>query len=270
MIRFVDDQEEISLGDVGFDLDLGDMDLSFDLISEEKQEEIERYVVPKAQAMKTAHIVYANAEKLAQKIKLEKGMRYDVICAGNFIFGDFLEAFLVLNDCKAKKVDITTLSMSLDNVASLRDLMIHGYIDELNLCVSAYFYGHERHGLIPAIYNNLDIDNRFQLAVAGVHTKTICILTERGEKICIHGSANLRSSASVEFFTIEENADTYDFYAGFSDFLSSEYPTIKKDVPQALKPNGSVKIDQRFTAVQRNRAGALWRQIEAKMKGGVK
>ena len=84
--------------------------------------------------------------------------------------------------------------------------------------------------LIPYIYSNLDIDNKFQLAVAGVHTKTCQILTEDGRKIVIHGSANLRSSANVEQITIEENEQLYDFYEEFYSKIIDEYSTIRKPI----------------------------------------
>lgn len=100
---------------------------------------------------------------------------------------------------------ITTLSLSQNNIDSLHNLMEGGYIGELNLIVSVYFWAHEIHQLIPYIYRQLDINDRFQLCVGGIHTKTTQFETMGGRKVIIHGSANLRSSGSVEQFTIEEN-----------------------------------------------------------------
>ena len=43
-------------------------------------------------------IKYSNAEKLAKSIDLDKKTRYNCIVAGNFVFGDFIEAFIVENN----------------------------------------------------------------------------------------------------------------------------------------------------------------------------
>lgn len=129
-----------------------------------------------------------------------------------------------------KKLTISTLSLNQNNVDSLHNLITHGYIDELNLIVSAYFYNMEIRALIPYIYRQLDIDNRLQLAVANVHTKTAQLETAGGKKIIAHGSANLRSSGSIEQFTIEENPELYDFYDEMFSRILERYATIRKAV----------------------------------------
>ena len=91
--------------------------------------------------------------------------------------------------------------------------------------MSAYFYSHERHSLIPYIYEQLD-NGAFQLAVARAHTKTCQILTKGGKKIVIHGSANMRSSQNIEQFTIEENKPLYDFYEAYFEELLDKHKTI--------------------------------------------
>jgi hypothetical protein len=126
---------------------------------------------------------------------------------------------------------ITTLSLSQDNVDSLHNLLAGGFVDELNLIVSVYFFGHERHSLIPYIYEKLDIDNKFQFAVASIHTKTVNFETSGGRKIVIHGSANLRSSANIEQFTIEENEGLYEFYQSHFSSILDRYRTINKNKP---------------------------------------
>lgn len=92
--------------------------------------------------------------------------------------------------------------------------------------MSAYFYSHERRGLIPYIYKRLDVENRFQLAVAGVHTKTCQFRTLGGRYVVMHGSANLRSCGNIEQFTMEENRELYDFYDG----IVERYKTINKQI----------------------------------------
>lgn len=126
--------------------------------------------------------------------------------------------------------DISTLSLSQNNVDSLHTLMDKGYIEELNLIISVYFWGNERRSLVPYIYKQLDIGDRFQLAVAGVHTKTVHFETLGGRKIIMHGSANLRSSGNIEQFTMEENPELYDFYDDHFNRIIDKYATIRKPI----------------------------------------
>lgn len=206
------------------DVNLSDFDLQIGYNEET------RYCKPKLYALKQNQIIYNHAVDLAREIDIREKQRYDVVVSGNFIFGDYIEAFLKTWNVNCPKMTISTLSMSQDNIDSLENCLRGGYVDELNIIVSAYFYSHERRSLIPYMYKHLDIDNRFQLAVAGVHTKTCHFKTKGGKHVVIHGSANLRSSGNIEQFTIEDNEDLYNFYNGMFDEIIERYKTINKQI----------------------------------------
>lgn len=217
------------LGDIG-NFELPDIDLNLvDFIPSDEIEET-RYTLPKAVPMKEDFVLYGNAQKMAKELRLGFGERFDAFVSGSFIFGDFIEAYLTTQHAKATRMTISTLSMSQNNVDSLHTLMDKGYIDELNLIVSVYFWGNERSSLIPYIYKQLDMGDRFQLAVAGIHTKTVHFETLGGRKIVMHGSANLRSSGNIEQFTMEENPELYDFYDERFRGIIDKYATIRKPV----------------------------------------
>ena len=229
------------LGDIGnFDVpELGDIVFNLvDFLPSDEMEET-RYILPHfVQYSEQDFVLYENAERLAKELKpICEGARCDVFLAGSFIFGDFIEAFMRENQVHAEEMTISTLSLSQENVDSLEGLMTHGYIDKLNLIISVYFWAHERNGLLPYIYRHLDIGQgedgtggRFQLAVAGMHTKTVHFKTAGGKHIVIHGSANLRSSGSIEQFTLEENKKLYDFYNEQFKKIVEKYATIKKPI----------------------------------------
>lgn len=204
----------------------------FDFVGGEDGEfnEETRYTKPKVYQLKSSYVNYDNAVKLARDLRLDPGERADCFVGGNFIFGDFIEAYLTTHRAKVRKLTISTLSLGQNNVDSLYNLLNGGFIDELNLVLSVYFWGNEHHRLIPYIYKRLDTGNRFQLAVASIHTKTAQFETYGGRKIVIHGSANLRSSGNVEQFTIEENPDLYDFYDEYLGRIIEKYSTIKKPI----------------------------------------
>ena len=109
--------------------------------------------------------------------------------------------------------------------------MLNGnFVDELNLIVSDYFFSHERNGIVKYIYDELDIDNKFQLCVCRSHTKITAFETFCGNKIVIHGSANLRSSDNIEQFNIEENKELYCYLYQINTDLIECYKTINKSI----------------------------------------
>lgn len=226
------DPESLQLGDIGFDtegVNLGE----FQVGPEESALE-SRIIKPQYHRAIPDRLIKAeHADELARGIKLEKGMRTHCVVSGNFIFSQFIRAVITENDIKAKRIVISTLSMSQECIEALKDVCDLGYCDRLDLIVSAYFFAHERHSLIKYLYEALDFDDapyEFQLAVAGTHCKTVCIETEYGNKLVIHGSANLRSSGCLEQFTIEENPELHDFHVGYSDQILSVYSTIRREV----------------------------------------
>lgn len=180
-------------------------------------------------------VMYRHAAKFAEDIQFRRGERITAIVSGDFIFGDFLEALMVQHNIHAKRMIVATLSYSQNNVDSLANLLQGGFVDQLDLITSVYFWGHERGKgrLIPYTYQQLDKDDRFQLAVCGSHCKYALIETHSGAKIVIHGSANLRSSGCLEQVTIEEGSEMYSFLEEASDRILEAYKTIDKPVFRA-------------------------------------
>lgn len=227
--------------DTGINTDFGNIAIPefdpafFDLVPKEESEqppEPARYMKPKVYSVAEKFVMYDNAAKLARELRIgEAYQRAHCIVSGDFIFGDFIEAYLVENRARVPDMTIATLSLNQNNVDSLYHLMRVGHIERLNLVVSAYFYGNERHALIPYIYQHLDQwQNRFQLAVAGIHTKTVHFRTAGGKCFVIQGSANLRSSGNIEQFTIEENQELFEFYNDAYNSIIERYKTINHEV----------------------------------------
>lgn len=176
------------------------------------------------------HCRYNNALKLAQEIEIEKGSRHFVEVSGNFIFGDFIESLFHAKKWDANRVVISSLSVSKNNVDSLANLLNWGWVDELDIITSDYFYSHNREMVVPYMYEMLDNDNKFQLAAARTHEKTVCIQTKCGLFVVIHGSANLVSSGNLEQFQVEENEILYNFLIESQNRILAEFATINKNV----------------------------------------
>lgn len=191
-----------------------------------------RYIKPKiCRELSDRMLKYKNAQELARDIKFNEYSRFYVIVDGTFIFGDFIEAFFREQNVIAKKMTISTLSLSVENVGSLHNLLSGGYIQELNLIVSDYWYQNEKHQLVRHLYERLDqFGDNFQLAAASVHTKICIFETVNNRKFVFHGSANLRSSSNVEQIMLEENESLFNFNDEIHDSIIETYKTINKSV----------------------------------------
>lgn len=242
------EQEQPDYGINFGEIELFDFDIDFDVEFLATHED--RYHnPPRANKVKTKNVMYAYAVDAAKNIHLDTGTRSQMITAGSFEFGDFLEALFVHHNIHTKKLSVSTLSMSDNNVDSFYNLINGGFVDELDLIVSDFFFAHERRGLVPYILQQLDVDNKFQMAVAGSHTKIAIFETDGGKKVCIYGSANLRSSGCTEQTTIEDNADLYEFYKAYHDSIINEYAIINKPIRnkrlwQVVQKDGQATTEQ--------------------------
>jgi hypothetical protein len=209
------------------ELDFGNLEFEEEFLSDNK----DRYHNPKPyKGIKDKFVKYSHATRAANYIEIGDGSRSHMVTAGSFEFGDFIEALLKERNAQVKHMSVSTLSMSQNNIDSFANLLHDGWVDKLDLIVSDYFYAHERKALVPYMMHELDHENRFQLAVAGSHTKIAIFETYGGKKIVMHGSANLRSSGCLEQTCIEENAELFDFYMDFHNAILEEYSVINKPI----------------------------------------
>jgi len=214
--------------DFNIDIDIEEEFFDVDLSIEDDLIE-NRYIKPKLYK-KPESVKYYNAVKFVDEMKdkIRNGDRLFCLAAGGFIFGDLIEALAVQANMLIEEMTISTLSLSKNNVDSLENLIVGDYLRKLNLIISDYFFSHNRQN-IQYVYDKLDINNSFQLAVASVHTKIILIKT-KNKKIVISGSANLRSSDSIECFEIETNEELYDFHYDWHKKIIDTYKTINKSI----------------------------------------
>lgn len=222
MIDDIEIADYLGADDTELEFDIADFDIA-DILPTDN-----RYIKPRF-AKKPVAVQYEYARQLAKDIKLHPGEQIHCIVGGNFIFGDLFEALLSEKNVVAKSMHVSTLSLSQNNVDSFKTLLEHQWTDTLTLAISNYFYSHERKVLVPYILDELDIDNRFDLLVFRTHAKVV--LMEIGNiKLVITGSANLRSSRSIEQFTIQESAELYAFYRNWFDESAENYSIINREV----------------------------------------
>ncbi|NCD25744.1 MAG: hypothetical protein EOL86_09160 [Deltaproteobacteria bacterium] len=223
----------LDLADDLLDFDLDQEIPGFDLIhadiSDALQTEtvrIRRYPRPEPQLVRYERA----ADMVAALPNLAEGEAVFALVSGNFIFGDLIEALMVDRNWYAEELLVATLSLSKENVDSLRNLQTGGYVRRLGLVVSDFWYAHERRpaGGVPYIESTLGQDQDFLFAAAGIHTKTTCIRTDCGRSLVLHGSANLRSSRNVEQVMVDASAPLYEFNAAWINRILADFSANPK------------------------------------------
>lgn len=169
-------------------------------------------------------VKYDNAVSLIEKIKLYPGEQVHGIVKGDFVFGDFIEALLFRKNVECKNMYISTLSLSQNNIDSFVNSFLDKRIGNLTLMLSNYFYSHEKEGLIKYLHDELT-PYGYDLIIRRNHTK-ICLMEISNIKLVLTGSANLRSSNSLEQFVLQESKGLYEFYKSwFED--NNNYTVVK-------------------------------------------
>lgn len=195
-----------------------------------------RYVRPRVYDNVLAEVTYEHACDLVDALELRPGYREFAFISGNFVFGDVLEAMVDRGKVAPRRMTVQTLSMSEENVDSLRNVvdLMGGRLERLRIVLSVYFWGHEhRPGhLVPYLYKALDVPGLdLDVAFASIHTKIVTVETLAGHRLVMDGSANLRSSRNVEQMRIEVDDGLYDFVEGFADRVFAAYSTINRNQP---------------------------------------
>lgn len=232
-----------------FDLDLGlNLELDFDLDDFDDAPEAEekrprgkrqrdvRILRPRLDKTQlTQTVAYENAEAFARQIDLTPGARTFAWVSGSFVFGDIVEALITARKVGIRRLYIASLSFSQENVDSLKNvtLLMGDELERLVLVLSGYQYSHEKYGLVPYMYQELDDGSgRFDVAFGGWHCKVITMETVTGHTITIHGSANLRSSNSIEQIMVKiDDRELHDYNAGLLEAIVRRFGTINHDAP---------------------------------------
>ena len=206
--------------------------------------ETSRYDRPRIYDNVLDAVEYEHACDFVDNLELRDGYRAFAFVSGNFVFGDVLEAMVERRKAAPRDVTIQTLSMSEENIDSLRNVveMMDGGLERLRIILSVYFWGHEhRPGqLVPYLYEQLDVDGLgFDVAFASIHTKILSMRTICGNKLVMDGSANLRSSRNIEQLRVECDGGLYDYIEGFADKVFAAYSVLNKDMPYPKPVRGN-------------------------------
>lgn len=131
------------------------------------------------------------------------------VLRGDFVLCDLIP-FLLRARGKCPHLHVATLGMSVRNAETLRDLVREGTVGKLSVFVSHYFQAVDKTTTFHNVTRTLE--GIAPIKVDRSHAKIMLIPTERGDHFVLEGSANLRSSDSIEQLTIFNDADLLAFH----------------------------------------------------------
>ena len=194
--------EDIQLEDLPFQW--GDGEIEDDVPNDTKPDGGLVIRLKKTPAVKAK---YMNAQEMARAIALHEGCRFFALVKGTFVFGDLIEALIEQHKLDAEEVWLATLGMNENNVDSVINLMRMFGAKKVNLLVSSYFVGVERHNMVQYLIEE-SAGLPITIAAAGTHAK-IALIKANGMHLVLHGSANLSSNQSIEQFSLEDDGELY-------------------------------------------------------------
>ena len=183
--------------------------------------------------IKECKIKYKNAIGLVNQIGAppKSGEAVYIWMQGNFIFGDFIIQYITENNLSIDELTIITLSIGIENIEALSELLNKGWVKKINFVVSEYFIRTEKikHTKSIASLENATIENdSFKVYYTNTHQKIVLLKTITGEKYVFHGSANMKGSQNYEQLMIENNNMLYDFnYQYFTNLIVEQNGKIR-------------------------------------------
>lgn len=154
----------------------------------------------------------------------DEGWSFHFVIDGRFHPCDLIPATRRLSHpATIKRLDITTLSYNLENVATLCRGIDQGKIGSVLLVPSVYFEKVEK----PLFqHTKEELESRGSRVVAGyVHAKLILMEMTDGRCFTIEGSGNLRSCKSIEQFVMTNDRALLEFHRGWIETYLTEKTT---------------------------------------------
>lgn len=163
------------------------------------------------------HISPVNASIIKEFIP-QKGGHAFFLMNGNCQFVDFIREFLACFKSKADAVFLTTLSANDYTFQVLDELFSH---IKVNLLISTYYLATDKANTLPRLKEAGKLGN-YDIGFFRNHTKLILIKID-GRHFVFSGSANLRSSATIEQFSIFDDREIYEFNEKWISHLIQKY-----------------------------------------------
>lgn len=215
------------------DFDFSSLSFDFDLFGDSDDEDKETRELIKTAKLSFRPVVFENALDMAKEIDLTQD--YFALVSGAFVFGDLLEALCWKKALRPKKLYVTTLGLSPDNVDSLVNMTDYLFVPEINLIISSYYASVERNKNIPYMIDQFSGRN-INVAVCANHAKLALWECEE-QSFLMFGSANLASSANLEVFAMTHDPETVGFTKRLLSGIMKKWTVIRGSTSETIFEN---------------------------------
>lgn len=213
--------------------DFSSLSFDFDLFGGEDDEDKEIRELIHTAKLNFRPVVFDNALEMAKEMDLTQD--YFALVSGAFIFGDLLEAMCWKKALQPKRLYVTTLGLSPDNVDSLVNMTDYLFVPEINLIISSYFASVERNRNIPYMIEQFSGRN-INVAVCANHAK-LALWECAEQSFLMFGSANLASSANLEVFAMTHDTEAVAFAKRLLSGIMKKWTVIRGSTSETIFSN---------------------------------
>jgi len=171
---------------------------------------------------KLAHLIKPINASIIKDYIPEKNQNTFFLMNGNCQFVDFISEF-VKNVGGVKEIYFTTLSLNQHTFDSL-DLILPNITK--HILVSSYFLATDRENILHKMKKENRLD-KYEVGFFRNHTKLVLIKTDT-DFYLFTGSANLRSSGTIEQFSIYNSEELFEFNKKWITYLIDKFNFSKK------------------------------------------
>ena len=171
---------------------------------------------------KLAHLIKPINAAIIKDFIPEPNQSTFFLMNGNCQFVDFISEF-VKNVGEVKEIYLTTLSLNQHTFDSL-DLILPNI--EKHILVSSYFLATDRENILHKMKEKNRLD-KYEVGFFRNHTKLVLIRTDT-DFYLFTGSANLRSSGTIEQFSIYNSKELFEFNKTWITYLIDKFNFNKK------------------------------------------
>lgn len=215
------------------EFDFSSLSFDFDLFGDTDDEDKETRELIKTAKLNFRPVVFENALDMAKEMDLTQD--YFALVSGAFVFGDLLEALCWKKALRPKKLYVTTLGLSPDNVDSLVNMTDYLFVPEINLIISSYYASVERNKNIPYMIEQFSGRN-INVAVCANHAKLALWECEE-QSFLMFGSANLASSANLEVFAMTHDPEAVAFAKRLLSGIMKKWTVIRGSTSETIFEN---------------------------------
>lgn len=153
-----------------------------------------------------------NADQVIDAMPAEEGEAMHALLCGDFVFCDLI--LRIVDRFGAPiALTITTLSLSMKNLAGIEAMLVKYPGFPLALVVSSYFQSTNKEIFLALEKLSEKFAERFTLTIGRSHAKIVLIDHGPAGCIVIETSSNLRSSNCIEQLSIFRERALFDFHA---------------------------------------------------------